>query len=260
MLQWPAAPQIGSLPMPDEWPPLAADIAELPVDELALRMLRNYVASNTGQFHRGNATNPSMWQNFGPGYSNIQVLRALAEAYDWLMFHGLVAVKESNVSGWAYITERGRAAAEDPNAASTIKATERLDVDLHPLLATRVRRQFLLGEYEAAVLLAFREVEIRVRDLGGFDASEIGSTLMMNAFNPDKSGPLVNPTLETGEQKSIQFLFAGAIGAFKNPSSHRQVDYGDPTVAAEAVLLADLLMRLLDQLPELTPAVQMPGC
>jgi hypothetical protein len=33
---------------------------------------------------------------------------------------------------------------------------------------------------------------------------------------------------------------------FKNPSSHRQVEYDDPTAASEVVLLADLLLRLLD--------------
>ena len=42
-------------------------------------------------------------------------------------------------------------------------------------------------------------------------------------------------------------LFWGAIGVFKNPSSHGQVDYKDPTQAAEVVLLADLLLRLLDE-------------
>jgi len=43
-------------------------------------------------------------------------------------------------------------------------------------------------------------------------------------------------------------LFTGAIGLFKNPSSHRRVDFTDPTEAAEIVLLADLLLRLLGKI------------
>lgn len=45
-------------------------------------------------------------------------------------------------------------------------------------------------------------------------------------------------------------LFKGAIGLFKNPPSHRRVDYSDPTEAAEVLLLADLLMRLLNKTEE----------
>lgn len=42
-------------------------------------------------------------------------------------------------------------------------------------------------------------------------------------------------------------LFWGAMGLYKDPVSHRQVEYADPTVASETVLLvADLLLRILD--------------
>lgn len=40
----------------------------------------------------------------------------------------------------------------------------------------------------------------------------------------------------------------GKVGLFKNPASHRRVDYSDPTEAAEFVLLAYLLMRLLNKI------------
>ncbi len=43
-------------------------------------------------------------------------------------------------------------------------------------------------------------------------------------------------------------LFKGAVGLFKNPASQTRVDYADSTRAAEVVLLADLLMRVLADL------------
>ena len=69
---------------------------------------------------------------------------------------------------------------------------------------------------------------------------------MQQAFR--KEGSLTDSSLDSGEQVAIMNLFSGSIGTFKNPSSHRQVDYTDPTEASEVVLLADLLMRMLDRI------------
>jgi hypothetical protein len=69
---------------------------------------------------------------------------------------------------------------------------------------------------------------------------------MRTALKPD-GGPLADKEADPGEREATGALFAGAVGVFKTPSSHRQVDYDDPTEAAEVVLLADLLVRILDQ-------------
>lgn len=71
---------------------------------------------------------------------------------------------------------------------------------------------------------------------------------MRKAFDA-KDGPLTDATHEAGEREARAHLFAGAIGSFKNPTSHRTVTYSDPTEASEVIILADLLMRILDSIP-----------
>jgi len=45
-------------------------------------------------------------------------------------------------------------------------------------------------------------------------------------------------------------LFSGAYGVFRNPSGHREVEYGDPAMVARIILLADLLLHTLDRIKE----------
>jgi uncharacterized protein (TIGR02391 family) len=77
----------------------------------------------------------------------------------------------------------------------------------------------------------------------------LGVKLMQQAFSAEK-GVLTDPEADPGEQVAMMELFKGAIGLFKNPTSHRPVDYDDPTLASEVILFADLLLRLLDRVEE----------
>jgi uncharacterized protein (TIGR02391 family) len=227
--------------------PTADEAAELPIDELALRLLRALAVDST-YANRSYMGNQGVW---GPTASSDQVRHIASlhavEAWDWLIHHGLVALRpsESTVSGQGYVTDGGHAVARDERGLARTYAEARIGVDLHERLARRIRPQFLLGEYELAVFAAMREVEIRVREVGGYDNEVFGNDLMRKAFH-EGDGPLTDSKQVVSERQATSHLFAGAIGLFKNPTSHRQVDFDDPTVAAEIVLLADLLLRMLD--------------
>ena len=58
-------------------------------------------------------------------------------------------------------------------------------------------------------------------------------------------GALIDRTAVKGEHEGTRALFAGAYAVLRNPSGHREVNYNE---AAEAVVLASLLMRILDRI------------
>ena len=223
------------------WPPTDEEIQNLPIDELAMRLLVHLVAIHP----TGPGANETSRSHFQQGSNRYQ----LTEAFDWLMNHGLVADNPGSSAGWQFITRLGRRVGSRPRPTEAFRFEERLALDLHPTIHERVRRCSCSASLRAAVLLATREVEIRVRHLAGEPSSSIGAPLMRKAFNPD-NGPLADLAVDPGERVGVMELFAGAMGSFKNPSSHRPVDYGDPTIASEVVLFADLLLRMLDRVEE----------
>ena len=214
---------------------------ELPVDELALLVLAD-IKGEWNEYNYGYSygSNP----NYG---ANVAARNAIAEAVEWLHTHGLLArdIKESEANA-IFITRKGREAlAMDINA---LRSIHRLEADLHPLLQRKVRRQVLLGEYENAIFVAMKAVEIRVRKLGGFGDDVIGVDLMTRAFKT--GGPLADPLAPTGEVEGTMMLFRGAYAVLRNPSGHREVSFDDVTEASEAVMTASLLMRILDRIEQ----------
>jgi uncharacterized protein (TIGR02391 family) len=216
----------------------ASQVTELPVDEVALAILHDAVESNT--WNSGN------WLLEHLMGSNSDANHALSEAWGWLFATGLMAknLESNHDHGAVLVTRLGRRTAEA--GLSEVRAIQRLGVDLHPTIEIEARSQFLMGRYDLAAFAAMKAVEVRVRELIEASDSLLGVKLMRSAFAD--GGRLRDPDLDPGEQVARMEVFAGAIGLFKNPTSHRDVQFDDATEAAEVVLLADLLMRMLDRM------------
>ncbi len=218
----------------------ADEIQSLPIDRLGFLVLKHLTETKE--------SNSYNFLNSGRNMNLPETTRKCwSEALNWLISKNLVARGTPNgcEAETIFVTRLGTKVLEA--GLETIHAADRLGVALHENLE-HVKSQFLLGEYEIAAFAAMREVEIRVRELSGADSSLLGVKLMRDSFGT--KGKLTDPKLDPGEKVGIMELFAGVTGTFKNPPSHRQIDYADPTEASEVVLLADLLMRILDRVKE----------
>lgn len=233
--------------MPPSWDLTAEEVKALPIDDLALRVLKD--ARETNEWNWYNWLNAKRIHHY---QSDREALNTLSEAWGWLLNRGLIVQNGLEHSYAAvFVSRQGHLLLE--RGLPWIRAVERLNLQMVPALEAKARPQFLRGDFEAAVFMAMKEVEVRVRSLAGFPNSLVGVPLMQEAFRPAKNpsgtpGPLWRGEGDAGEAVAIMELFKGAIGSFKNPSSHRRVDFEDATEAAEVVLLADLLLRLLDRL------------
>ena len=214
----------------------ADQVCALPVDQLGLVILSDLIAS-------------AEWNEYNyllkakQAYSG-EALEAIAEAMAWLRARALIARRPGDTSDAAiFITRTGRRLADDGPTA--FYAAEHLQSGLHPRIEMAARPQFLLGKYELAVFAAMRAVEMRVRKLGGLGDSTFGVDLMKKAFGT--TGVLTDQSANRGEQDGTRELFAGAYAVLRNPAGHREVNYDDVSEAAEAVLTASLLMRILDR-------------
>ena len=116
--------------------------------------------------------------------------------------------------------------------------------EFHPMIPQNVWSSFSHGAYDTAVFEAFKQVEIAVRKAGGYAEADIGVKLMREAFNV-KNGDLTDPEQQESEKEARFFLFVGAIGAYKNPGSHRDVEI-TAEEAIEMIAFASYLLRIVD--------------
>lgn len=116
---------------------------------------------------------------------------------------------------------------------------------LHPTIKAASIEIFRIGKYDAAVFEAFKTLENAIRQAAELSADAHGMPMVAKAFNAE-TGPLALPDDPPGERQGMQQLMAGAVGVFKNPRSHRNVDLADPREAAQMLIVASHLLQIVD--------------
>ena len=231
------------------------DLLAMAPEDLAIAVLRSLNSVDDNARRRGQ---PALFRftqycnTEAEKYSSVpqvDVVVAIAAALQHLMTIGML-VPSPHASPWGTFQLTGRAkAVKDAADYQRYRLSSSYPRGLiHPAIERNSYSEFMKGDYDTAVFKAFKTLEDTVRTRAGYGHEKIGVPMMRAAFRPD-GGPLTDKTEEEGERDSLMHLMAGALGRFKNPTSHRFTGLDDPAVAIEILQLASLLLRIAEQRP-----------
>lgn len=100
--------------------------------------------------------------------------------------------------------------------------------------------------WDSAVRTAGVILEERLREIGGIaDSSRVGRDLVNDVFG--QRGTLADCFEVPSERVGYRDLYAGIVGAFRNPSAHRLID-PSPEDGGAFIVFVNLLLRHLDEL------------
>ena len=218
-----------------------SDFIFTPVEVVAKEILRELLVMQTTNRSALNSTN---YLNRYKDFSR-EVRAIIEEGWAYLKTNGLIVQNMEKGGLWVFISRKGKEF-KDEESWDIMEAERYLPRDI---MIDSFKREvwplFIRKQYDVAIFQAFKLLEVSVRDKSGLSNDDIGVVLMRKAFKKD-SGLLSNPEEESSEQEALAHLYSGAIGRYKNPQSHRIVGEDNPVNAAEKIVLANHLVRLLN--------------
>jgi uncharacterized protein (TIGR02391 family) len=172
------------------------------------------------------------------------ITELLIAAWVWLEREGLLLPAPGYSREFVFVGARGREAIDKEKFDRYRHAALLPRAILHPSIEAGAFSAFLRGDYDIAIFVSFRAVEDAVRIVTQLPPHMVGVDLMRDAFKAN-IGPLANKTLIKAEQDAMAHLFAGSMGSFKNPTSHRLNAFDRPSEALSLVLFANYLLNLV---------------
>lgn len=119
--------------------------------------------------------------------------------------------------------------------------------NIHSKIEKISKKLFDDGHYSQATFEAYKLIDKEVQTIASTD--EIGTKLMMNAFNEEnpqvKLNDLINAS-EKDEQKGYKFIFSGTVMAIRNPRAHEVGLKDSATLCLDHLSLASLLLRRIE--------------
>jgi uncharacterized protein (TIGR02391 family) len=223
-------------PTHDAW--MAADS-----EDMAMLLLRDLAVGGQGisLFNIVGAMRDRYYQYWGIDATPAR-LNVLAEAYGWLKSVGLL-VQHPTEQHFDIVSRRGRNMKEDGFAE--FRAARRTGYEiLDRRIAEKVWTIYLRGDYDIAIAYAFKVVEMRMREKGGFSTNDMGERLAKKFFARFSS-----EAPKKGERSlpSVVSLFIGALDGYRNPAVHEHPQIHDPEEAMEVLLLANHCLRIVER-------------
>jgi uncharacterized protein (TIGR02391 family) len=236
--------------------PNVDDLLAVSVEDLAPVLLRLGAAKRqNGMFWPEGVTDITIGSGMAaaiqqpyPHHKKRQVDALMNEGWERLRRDGLIlpAPGINGSNGFMVLSGDGEAALASEDVFEKIKAARTFPKELlHPSITKKVSSALMRGDYDQALREAFTIVEVSAREAGDYADTDIGVDLMRKAFSA-KNGKLTDYSLPEAERDGYAHLFAGAIGAFKNPHSHRVPGTSDIRVTQDRVLLASQLLQIVD--------------
>ena len=212
------------------------------IASIVLTFLNSLQPGESGKLNRYNFGLQDTVKEF-PAEHWERLSEVLMEGWAWLEQRGLI-VPRPGADGWFNVADKGKNLKTREDFESFQKAESLPRKLLHPTILKSSMGSFIRGEYDTAVFNAFKQIEVEVRTAGGFPEGTIGTDLMRKAFDVNE-GPLTDSSRTPAERQALSDLFAGSIGSYKNPYSHRNVAIGAEE-AVEMIILASHLLKIVD--------------